>query len=85
MMLHCPPLILGGFNLSRFEKDGQGPGVDGIIISSYSGEASEGRYGLSWDFNPDREVIRKQCTRGPVLMPCETIEKKTKRFLSAPD
>lgn len=84
-MLHCPPLILRGINLARFEKMVKALASMGVVISSHSGEASEGSYGFSWDFDPEREIIRIQCMRRPVLMPCETIEKKIKRFLSAPD
>lgn len=84
-MPECPPLIVNGFSLSQFDKMVRGLASMGVTIHAHSGEISEGSYGFSWQFDPEREVLRIQCTHRPILMPCETIAAKIQKYLRKQD
>jgi hypothetical protein len=84
-MPHCPPLIVNDFNLAHFDKMARGLASMGFAINAHSGEVSEGSFGFSWHFDPEREVLRIQCTRRPILIPCETIAAKIQKLLNTQD
>ncbi len=67
------------FFLSKAEQ----LGIPGLAGQGNSGEASHSGVTIRWSYDPEGQVLKVQCTKSPMLLPCSLINSKIQEAVAS--
>jgi hypothetical protein len=72
----CGVLVFKDFSESRFRLMAAKAASIGIELNSLAGESEKNGFGVSWEFDPEREILRIECTSRPLFVACDFVNRE---------